>query len=70
MIPSINNNEETKYLYKIFPTYIYLGNILTQEQCVQRIREKERKYGSDNFCFDYSLLYTINRINEMIHEEP
>lgn len=58
-----------EYLGKAFPDYYYLGNTLETWQCVQGIREQGRTYKADYYCQDYSLLYAINRINGMSHEE-
>ncbi|CAH6420040.1 Hypothetical protein HVR_LOCUS1077 [uncultured virus] len=53
----------------LFPDYVYLGNTLEDWQCVQGVRGTGRIYKSDYYCQDYSLLYAINRINGMSHEE-
>ena len=57
------------YLSDRFPEYVYLGNTLETWQCVQGVRGEGRNYKSDYYCQDYSLLYAINRINGMSHEE-
>jgi predicted DNA-binding protein YlxM (UPF0122 family) len=58
-----------EYLGSKFPDYFYLGNTLESWQCVQDVRGQGRTYKSDYYCQDYSLLYAINRINGMSHEE-
>ena len=57
------------YLSRLFPEYVYLGNTLESWQCVQGVREQGRAFKADYYCQDYSLLYAINRINGMSHEE-
>ena len=57
------------YLGNLFPDYVYLGNTLDEWQCVQGVRGEGRTYKSDYYCQDYSLLYAINRINGMSHED-
>lgn len=57
------------YLDEIFPDYVYLGNTLETWQYVQGVRGEGRTYKSDYYCQDYSLLYAINRIKGMSHEE-
>lgn len=48
-----------EYLTNLFPDYEYLGNTLEEWQCV-----------SSKFnCQDICLLYTLNRINGMDHEQ-
>lgn len=58
-----------EYLSTKFPEYVYLGNTLETWQCVQGVRGEGRTFKSDYYCQDYSLLYAINRINGMSHEE-
>ena len=53
----------------LLPEYIYLGNTLETWQCVQGVRGAGRTFKSDYYCQDYSLLYAINRIRGMSHEE-
>jgi hypothetical protein len=63
------DNTIRQYLEIWFPEYRYLGNSIELFQCVQGVRGEGRQYKSDYFCQDYSLLYAINRINGMSHEE-
>lgn len=57
------------YFEDKLPKYVYLGNTLEEWQYVQEVRGEGRTYKSDYYCQDYSLLYAINRINGMSHEE-
>jgi hypothetical protein len=57
------------YFQEYFPDYVYLGNTLEKWQCVQGVRGEGRTYKGDYYCQDYSLLYAINRIKGMSHEE-
>jgi len=45
------------------PAYIYLGNTLDESQCSHHALKHQYS------CQDYVLLYTINRINGMSHEQ-
>lgn len=58
-----------EYLARIFQKYVYLGNTLETWQCVQGVRGEGRTFKSHYYCRDYSLLYEINRINGISHEE-
>jgi hypothetical protein len=49
--------------------YTYGRCNLPAEGLVQSLRNIGRKYPSDYFCQDYSLLYALNRIEGMSHEE-
>jgi len=66
---SIMDDTIRKYFENTFPNYIYLGNTLQEWQCVQGVRGEGRTFKSDYYCIDYSLLYAINRINGMSHED-
>jgi hypothetical protein len=57
------------YFDRVLPEYVYLGNTLESWQCVQGVRGEGRTYKSDYYCQDYSLLYAVNRIKGMSHEE-
>ena len=54
-----------EYLVSLLPEYTYLGNNLGSRQCVQNITD----HGTEYYCIDYTLLYAINRIRGMRHED-
>lgn len=52
------------------PSYTYLGNMLTPEETIQSIRQVQwNRWNADNFCQDYSILYSIRRINGMSYKQ-
>lgn len=51
----------------LFPSYEYIGNSLSSQQCVQRVRGRKRKIRYDQFCQEYILLYSIRRLCGMSH---
>lgn len=77
--PNIAGNSEQQaiidddirdYFGSYLPDYTYIGNTLSPKQCIKItvIPDSFMSY-SDEFCQDYSLLYFINRVNGMSHEE-
>lgn len=49
-----------KFFLNILPNYKYLGNTLDTTQCLSV---------SNTYCQDYALLYTINRVSGMSHDD-
>lgn len=50
------------------PDYTYRGNTLSEKECVQGVRWKERGI-LDCFCQEYTLIYAYNRLAGMSHKE-
>jgi hypothetical protein len=47
------------FFQREFPEYHYLGNTIDQSQCLPH----------EQYCQEYTLLYAINRVNGMTHDE-
>ena len=59
---TINSAVET-FIDVYFPTYTFIAHNFKKEHCIQGSRAVLRSSSSDFFCQDYSLLYTLQRID-------